>query len=123
MGRRKQVQDEHPRNSHYHKVAMVSLIDFDFCDLFSISCWYKIFSCFMSLTLKRLWRKVNLTPTPPTSSPHPPPPLPSFLSCGFSKSAFFRGESEALFFMTFNIVISHIFPENCIEICQVVQKI
>ena len=34
MGMRK--QDEHPRN-YYLKVAMVSFIDFDLCNLFLIS--------------------------------------------------------------------------------------
>ena len=57
------------------------------------------------LTLKRLG--VNLTPTP----------------FGFSKSVFSRERVKPWFFVAFNIIKDHIFPENFIEIRQVVQKI
>ena len=40
----------------------------------------------------------------------------------FQKSIFWR-EGQILIFVTFNIIISHIFPENFIKISQVVQKI
>ena len=40
----------------------------------------------------------------------------------FQKSIFWR-EGQILIFVTFNIIISHIFPENFIKIPQVVQKI
>ena len=53
---------------------------------------------------------VNLTPSPP-------------LSCGFSKNATSKKKVKLWFFVTFNIIISHIFPENFIEIPQVVQNI
>ena len=43
--------------------------------------------------------------------------------CGFSKNAFFRVSLKACFSVTFNIVISHIFPKTFIEVPQVVQKI
>ena len=36
---------------------------------------------------------------------------------------FFRGGMKLLFFVSFNIIISGIFPENVIEIPQIVQKI
>ena len=42
------------------------------------------------------------------------------LTCGFSKNLSSR---ERWFFVTFNIIISHIFPENFIEISQVIKKI
>ena len=42
--------------------------------------------------------------------------------CGFSKYVSSK-EKMKPFFVTFNIIISHIFPENLIEIPQVVQKI
>ena len=32
-------------------------------------------------------------------------------------------EGETCFFLTFNIIICHIFPEHFFEVCQVVQKI
>ena len=44
----------------------------------------------------------------------PPPPHP----CGFSKSVSSKDGVEP-----FNIILNHIFPENVIEIPQVVQKI
>ena len=43
--------------------------------------------------------------------------------CGFSKNVLSKGGVKPCFFVTFNIIISHIFPENFIEIPQVVQKI
>ena len=45
------------------------------------------------------------------------------LPCGFSENVFSKGRVTLWFFVTFNIIISHIFPENSIEIPQVVQKI
>ena len=39
------------------------------------------------------------------------------------KNYAFQGEVKALFFMTFNIIIRHIFPEHFIEIPQVVRNI
>ena len=41
----------------------------------------------------------------------------------FSKNASFQERAKAWFFVTLNIIISHTFPENFIEITQVVQKI
>ena len=46
-------------------------------------------------------------------SPFPLPP-----PCGFSKSVFFRERMTPWFFVTFSIIISHILPENSIEINQ-----
>ena len=43
--------------------------------------------------------------------------------CGFSKKVFSRERVKPCFFVTLNIIISHVFPENFIEIPQVVQKI
>ena len=43
--------------------------------------------------------------------------------CGFSKNVSSRERVKPLLFMTFNIIISNIFPENFIEIIEVVQKI
>ena len=59
---------------------------------------------FTDLTLKKLG--VNLTPR-----------------CGFSKNVSSRERVKPSFFVTFNIIISHIFPENFIEVTQLVQKI
>ena len=44
---------------------------------------------------------------------------------GFSKNLFSRERERAkpCFFVTFNIITSQVFPENFIEIPQVVQKI
>ena len=47
-------------------------------------------------------------------------PLPS---CGFSKKFSSEERVKPWFFATFNIIISHIFPENVIEFPQVDQKI
>ena len=47
----------------------------------------------------------------------------SFEPLWFFQICIFSGESETLFFLDFNIIISHIFPENFIEIPQVFQKI
>ena len=58
----------------------------------------------LMLTLKRLGGQIDLP-------------------CGFSKNVFSKGRVTLWFFVTFNIIISHIFPENFIEIPQVVQKI
>ena len=55
---------------------------------------------------------VKLTLTPP------PPP-----ACGFSKNVSSIERVEPWFFVTFNIVLKHIFPENFIEFPQLVQKI
>ena len=46
-----------------------------------------------------------------------PPP------CGFFKNAPFKQSVKPWFFVTFNIIVSHIFLENFIEIPQVVQKV
>ena len=43
--------------------------------------------------------------------------------CGFSKSVSSKERVKPWFFVTFNIIISNIFPENFIEIPQVVHKI
>ena len=43
--------------------------------------------------------------------------------CGFSKKVSSVQSMKPWFFVTFNIIISHIFPENFIEIPQVVKKI
>ena len=52
------------------------------------------------------------------NEPSPPPPY-----CVFYKNVSSRKRGKPWFFMTFNIIISHIFPENFIEISQVDQKI
>ena len=43
--------------------------------------------------------------------------------CGFSKNASSRERVKPWLFVTFNIIISHIFLENFMEISQIVQKI
>ena len=43
--------------------------------------------------------------------------------CGFSKNVSFKEKVEPWFFVTFNIILRHIFPKNFIEFAQVVQKI
>ena len=43
--------------------------------------------------------------------------------CGISKNVFSKERLKLWFFVAFNIIISRIFPENFIEIPQVVQKI
>ena len=50
---------------------------------------------------------VNLTPSP----------------CGFSKHVSSKKRMKPWFFVTLNIIIIHIFPENFIKFAQVVQKI
>ena len=49
---------------------------------------------------------VNLTPPPPV--------------CGFLKNEFSKERVKPWFFVTFNIIIRDIFPDNFIEIPQVV---
>ena len=46
-----------------------------------------------------------------------------FTITDFSKNVSSRERVKPWFFVTFNIIISYIFPENVIEIPQVVQKI
>ena len=48
-----------------------------------------------------------------------PPPSP----CGFSKYVSSKERAKAWFFVTFDTIISHIFPETFIEIPQDVQNI
>ena len=43
--------------------------------------------------------------------------------CGFSKNVPTKERMKPWFFVTFNIILRHIFPENFIEFPQVVQKI
>ena len=43
--------------------------------------------------------------------------------CDFSKTVSSKETVERCFFLTFNIILSHIFPENFIEFPRVVQKI
>ena len=43
--------------------------------------------------------------------------------CGFSKNVSSKERAKSWFFVTFNIILKHIFPENFIEFSQVVQKI
>ena len=70
---------------------------------------YKVFEAFnyalilLSLTLKRM------------GSDLPPSPF-----WGFSKNVSSTERIKPLFFVTFNIIIRHIFPEIFIEIAQVV---
>ena len=44
-------------------------------------------------------------------------------SCGFSKNVSSKDRVEPWLFVTFNIILKHIFPENFIEFLQIVQKI
>ena len=46
----------------------------------------------------------------------------NFPSCGFSKNVSSRKRLKPWFFVIFNIIKSHIFPENFIEIYHAVQK-
>ena len=55
-------------------------------------------------------REVNLTP-------------PLSPSCGFSKSVSSKDREKPWFFVTFDIILRHIFPENFSEFPQVVQNI
>ena len=71
-----------------------------FCLLCFLTIIYGLF-----LTLKRLGG-VNLTP-----------------SCGFLKNVSSKERVKPWLFVTFNIILKHIFPENFIEFPQVVQKI
>ena len=43
--------------------------------------------------------------------------------CGFSKNLSSKERVKPWFFVTFNIIIRHVFPENFIEIPQEVQKL
>ena len=43
--------------------------------------------------------------------------------CDFSKDVSSKQRVQPYFFVTFNIIISHIFPENFIETAQVLQMI
>ena len=45
------------------------------------------------------------------------------LLCGFSKNVSFKERMKPWFFVTVNIILRHIFPENFIEFPLVVQKI
>ena len=62
-----------------------------------------------TLTLKRLGEGVNLS--------QPPPPL------WFFEIVSSKQRVKSYFFVTFKIIMKHIFSENFIEIPQVVQKI
>ena len=63
------------------------------------NCFFKLFSWFF-LTPKRLRRG--------QFDSHPPPPS----HCGFLKNVTSRKTVKPWFFVTFIIIISHIFPEN-----------
>ena len=65
---------------------------------------------FLSLTLKRLRGGVQFELPPP-------------LSCGFTKNVSSKERVKPWFFVTFNIILRHIFPESFIEFVPVVQKI
>ena len=43
--------------------------------------------------------------------------------CGFSKTVFSRERLKPWIFVTFNVIIRHIFPKNVTEVLQVVKKI
>ena len=74
------------------------------------------------LTLKRLrGGGVRGPPTPTLGDPLTAEGIP--LPCGFSKSISSKKREKPWFFVTFNIILRHIFPENFIEFPQVVQKI
>ena len=60
---------------------------------------------FLSLTLKKLGEGVSNRP------------------CEFSETVFSRERVYTWFFVTFSIITSYIFPENLIEVHQIVQKI
>ena len=63
---------------------------------------------FITLTLKRLKGREGVQFDTP---------------CGFSKKVSSKRRVKPWLFVTFNIIISHIFPKIFIEIPQVVQKI
>ena len=66
--------------------------------------------------LKTVNSAAPLSPTPPH-----PPPMPLFQ--GISKRCVFHKKGESLFFVTFDIIISHIFPEDFMEISKIIQNI
>ena len=64
---------------------------------------------------------LNLNPNLPGGVKLTPPLHP--LSCGFLKNVSSIERMEPWFFVTFNIILKLIFPEDFIEFPQVVQKI
>ena len=68
--------------------------------------WSDTADCLILLTLICLGGGVKLTPV-----------------CGFSKNVSSTDRVKPWFFVTFNIIPKHIFPENFIEFSQVVKKI
>ena len=58
---------------------------------------------------------------PPPPRPHLTPTPPLFQ--GISKKCVFHKKGESLFFVTFDIIISHNYPENFMEISKVIQNI
>ena len=46
-----------------------------------------------------------------------------FYACDFSKNVSSKDRGKPWFFVTFYIILKHIFPEDFIEFTQVVQKI
>ena len=69
------------------------------------------------LILKRLGEVEECEIDPP----HPPPPPAS--SVIFLKNVSFKERLKSWCFVTFNIILRHILPENFIEFPQVIQKI
>ena len=64
-------------------------------------------------------KTVNSAAPPSPTPPHSPPPLFQ----GISKKCVFHKKGESLFFVTFDIIISHNYPENFMEISKVIQNI
>ena len=89
----------------------------DFC--FIISCYSYIISCFNKPCYSKACYNFLTVLDNRLNSPLPP----SRFLCDFSKNVFSIERAKPLFFLTFNIALTHIFPENFIETAEVVQKI
>ena len=80
-------------------------------------CLLKVIWRIVSCLLNNIKYNTKLNPNFCTFIHHPPSAL-----CYF-QNVFFREMVKPWFFETFNIIVSHILPENLIEIPQLVQKI
>ena len=84
--------------------------------------WFDFIDCLIKRIVDKFNHKIaggyQFNPSTPPPPPPPPPPTRGFLKNVSSKETL-----KPWFFVIFNIVKSHIFPENLIEISEFVQKI
>ena len=111
--------------SHYFWLEKFIQVIYEVSDLYSIFTWF--FLQKLNLTVKdnalSLYRSLGFNPTCSVLTLKRLGGVNLIPPVFFPRICYLEREWKPVFLVTFNIIISHIFPENFIEITQVIQKI